>query len=117
MMTSQQEPDWVVDCRNRAREEGLSVVDGNIWYRNPAGLNGAGSQFSGAEQTGHLLSYAGRIQDVGLCERIKVDGKWREVCIALGQVLRCFSMPIKRYGLTENEQITIKPSGPPSAGS
>ena len=120
MMTTNQEPDWVADERKRAREEGLSVVDGNIWYKNPEGLNGDGSQFSGTEKTGYLVETAGRIQDVGLCQKthlqIKIDGKWFEALIALGQVLRFFNLPSKRYGSSGNEQITIKPSGPSSAG-
>jgi len=102
MAQMQQESAWIASNRLRASDEGLSVVDGNIWYKNPAGLNGDGSQFSGTDKTGYLLRYAGRIQAVGLCERthlqIKVDGRWGEACIALGQVLRCFNMPITRYG-------------------
>jgi hypothetical protein len=105
MMTPQQDSAWVVQCRKRARDEGLSVIDGNIWYRNPAGLNGEGCQFSGTEQTGYLLGQAGRIQDVGLCELthllIKEDGNWCGVCISLGQVLDCFKLPRKRYGLNQ----------------
>jgi hypothetical protein len=99
MVTTQQEPVWVVEDRKRAREEGLSVVDGNVWYRNPEGRNGAGSQFSGTEQTGYLVETADRIQDVGLCGKthlqIKIDQKWYEAPIALGQLLSCIDIPIK----------------------
>lgn len=106
-MTTNQEPAWVADERKRAREEGLSVVDGNIWYKNPEGLNGDGSQFSGTEKTGYLVTTAGHIQDVGLSQRtqlqIKIDGKWFEAPIALGQVLSFFNVPMKRYGSTGNE--------------
>jgi len=79
MITQQHEPTWFTEDRNRARAEGLSVIDGNIWYRNPEGLTGPGLQFSGTEKTGYILSTVGRIQDVGLCEKthlqVKIDGE------------------------------------------
>lgn len=96
MLDSQQQQLSLEECFiKRGREEGLSVVEGKVWYQNPEGLNGTGEVYK-------LNVDSEVVEDVGLCEKthlqLKIEGRWYEFCVSLGQILTHFKMPVKRYG-------------------
>jgi hypothetical protein len=91
------EKEEIAVCMRRARCEGLSVLQGKLWYKNPDGANGLGN----ISCCNNVKRYAGRIQKVALDENthlfLKVEDSWIDACTALGQILVDAGVEKKRY--------------------